>query len=94
MGAGLGAGLLVRADRRGNCVLFGGGEGGTATEAGVGDDSFRRLAGAGGYVGDGVGRLLDAAWEAEIDPLEEDQAAACIEGLPFAALAVALFDRL
>ena len=57
----LGAGLLVRADRRGNDGLLIGGEAGGTARAGVGDPSFRRLAGVGAHVGEGVGRLLDAA---------------------------------
>jgi len=84
--AALGAGLLVRADLRGNGTLIGCRE---SLDTG-GDVSFRRLAGDGAFVGDGVGRLLAAAWEAEIAPVE---VAGALIALPL-ALAAALFDRL
>jgi len=54
--AGIGAGLFVRADRRGGGKLEGGG-----STAGTGEDSLLRL-GVGSVIeGAGVGRLLVAA---------------------------------
>lgn len=61
-----GAGLRVRDERRGNGIFVDvGGEGGGETEliviaGGAGEDSFRRLAGLGPAVGEGVGRAFTA----------------------------------